>query len=310
MHLRESFAQNIDLHKSRIKPFEGFIFLCGGPTDVRSAEPVSIRDALYRELVKDESLERRIQVAEDFKDWSHDSTYSDLVLFERHLAELSSVIVLVVESPGAIAELGLFSIIKEFQDKLLVFMETDNYNADSFIRLGPIDYLEKSHRNYANCQRWTRKINGKLVFDPTKAIELQQELAESVKARVEHPTKERIFDSTQWIDCALLLCDFLNLHSALTLREIRELFAAFGIQKTDTEVKQKLFLLERVGLLKMEPKGEQRFYVGLISSRHFHLHLRDQRLDLDRYRSDTLEIYAKEDIRRFRAIQQVRQRDV
>ncbi len=56
-----------------------------------------------------------VRIAEHYKDWSHDSIYRDLVSFERHVAELSSVIVLVLESPGSIADLGLFSVIDEFK---------------------------------------------------------------------------------------------------------------------------------------------------------------------------------------------------
>ncbi|MHB8565222.1 MAG: retron St85 family effector protein, partial [Acidiferrobacteraceae bacterium] len=102
-----------------MKPYEGFIFLCGGPANVREPRPVSVRDAIYRELAKSDDIGRRIRVAEHYKDWAHDSIYRDLVSFEKHLAELSSVIVLVLESPGALAELGLFSAIDEFREKLL-----------------------------------------------------------------------------------------------------------------------------------------------------------------------------------------------
>jgi hypothetical protein len=141
--MRNILLTKINLSESRLKPYQGFIFLCGGPTDIRSTKPISIRDAIYRELVKHRDIDGRIRVAEDYKDWSHDAIYRDLVSFERHLAELSSVIVLALESPGSIAELGLFSVIEEFKNKLLVFIETDHYQSDSFIRLGPIDYLEK-----------------------------------------------------------------------------------------------------------------------------------------------------------------------
>jgi hypothetical protein len=113
--MREELFAKIDLQASRLKPYEGFIFLCGGQTDVLSHEPVSIRDAMCRELAKDSVVKKRIRVAEHYKDWSHDSIYQDLVSFERHLAELSSVIVLVLESSGSIAELGLFSVVEEFQ---------------------------------------------------------------------------------------------------------------------------------------------------------------------------------------------------
>src|SRR5688572_25745964 len=122
--LRASLPSKISLDDSHVKPYEGFIFLCGGPADIKSTLPVSLRDAVYRELAKNDTDERRIRMAEHYKDWAHDSVYHDLVLFERHLAELSSVIVLMVESPGAIAELGLFSAVDEVRDKLLVFIDT------------------------------------------------------------------------------------------------------------------------------------------------------------------------------------------
>ena len=298
----------IDLHASKMKPYQGFIFLCGGPTDIRSNDPVSIRDALYRELAKDAEIDKRIRVAEHYKDWSHDSVYSDLILFERHLAELSSVIVLTLESPRSIAELGLFSAIAEFQQKLLVFIETTHYQSESFIKLGPVQFLEKAHSNNANCHHWLKLEGDTFVFDPTAAKSLQLELAEAVRERIKKPTRERIFQRAAWLDNALLLCDFVNLNSALTLREIRDLFSAFDCHKTEAEIRQSLYLLVRVGLLLMEPKGEQRFYVSTESRQFLNFQLRDATFDLNRFRHDVLMDYSRNDIKRFRAIQDARRR--
>lgn len=50
----------------------------------------------------------QITLAEEFKDWIHDSVYKDLLDFENDIAHISSLIVIVLESPGALAELGLF----------------------------------------------------------------------------------------------------------------------------------------------------------------------------------------------------------
>jgi hypothetical protein len=222
--MQESLCEKIDLAASKLRPYEGFIFLCGGPTDIKSVRPISIRDAIYRELAKDAGVERRIRVAEHYKDWSHESIYRDLVLFERHLAELSSVIVLVLESAGSLAELGLFSVIKEFQSKLLVVIETSHYSSASFIRMGPVDYLEKSHGNQAECHRWLAGADGEMVFDPIAAEDLQPDLAEAILKRASKPSPERNFQPGTWLDRALLLCDLLNLCSALTLREIYSLF--------------------------------------------------------------------------------------
>lgn len=293
-----------------MRPYEGFIFLCGGPTNIRSPHPASIRDAIYRELTKDANIERRIRVAEHYKDWAHDSIYKDLVSFERHLAELSSVIVLVLESAGSIAELGLFSVIDAFRSKLLVFIETSHYTTSSFIKLGPIDFLEKIHQNTAECHRWAATVGLDRSFDPKAAQALQPDLAEAVLKRAGKPAPERAFQPDTWLDGALLLCDFLNLYSALTLREIKSLYEGFGYSKSEAEIKQILFLLERVGLLAMEPKGDQRFYVSIEHRLFLKFHLRDNTFDLARFRSDTLELYEREDKKRFRAIREARDRHV
>ncbi len=306
--MRDELFAKIDLQASRLKPYEGFIFLCGGETNIRSSEPVSIRDAMYRELAKDSAVEKRIRVAEHYKDWSHDSIYRDLVSFERHLAELSSVIVLVLESPGSIAELGLFSVVDEFQGKLLVFIETDHYKSSSFIKLGPVDYLEKVHKNVAECHRWMIEVDRETRFDPKAAQELQPELAEAVLLRAKKPAPERPFRPTSWLDTALLICDVLNLCSALTLREMRSILERLGYAKTDSELRQFLFLLEKVRLIAIEPKGDQRFYVGLEDRLFFWFRLREGTVDFSRFRADQIADYAQNDKKRFRAIQEARMR--
>ncbi len=306
--MREALLSKIDLATSRLKPYQGFIFLCGGPTDVRSIKPISVRDAIHRELVKHRDFDGRIRVAEHYKDWSHEAIYRDLVSFESHLAELSSVIVLILESPGSIAELGLFSAIEEFKKKLLVFVETEHYKSTSFIKLGPIDYLEKVHSNTAECHRWMQGAGRLAAFDPAAAEDLQPELAEAVRARASKPTPERPFNHDRWLDGALLVCDLLGLCSALTLRELRRLLTGLGCTRSETEVKQLLFLLQSVGLIAMEPKGDQRFYVGIEDRQHLQFSLRDKTFDTMRFRSDLLSYYDREDKKRIRVIRDVRGR--
>lgn len=306
--MRELLLAKLNLATSRIKPYKGFIFLCGGPTDVRSVNPISVRDAIHRELVKDNDIEWRIRVAEHYKDWAHEATYSDLVSFERHIAELSSVIVLVLESPGSIAELGLFSAIEEFNKKLLIFVESDHYQGESFIKLGPIDFLEKTHGNLAECHRWTKQCGPHTVFDSDAATELQPDLADAIRLRASQAVPERALDPSGWLDVALLVCDLLSLCSALTLRELRQLLVGLGIERSETALKQTLFLLHRVGLLELEPKGDQRFYISVEARRFVRIGIQDGPFDLMRFRTDLLSEYEKGDRKRFRAIQEVRRR--
>jgi hypothetical protein len=303
--MREELFAKIDLQASRLKPYEGFIFLCGGETNIRSVEPVSIRDAIYRELAKSEAVEKRIRVAEHYKDWSKDSVYRDLVSFERHLAELSSVIVLVLESPGSIAELGLFSVVEEFRGKLLVIIETGHYQSSSFIKLGPVDYLEKIHGNSAECHRWTTDVHR--TFDPKSAQELQPELAEAVLNRANKLAPEHSFRPNSWLDAALLICDLLSLCSALTLREMKVSLEILGRPMQESELKQYLFLLEKVRLIAVEPKGDHRFYVGIDDRQFYRFHFRAG-VDLNRFRSAQVADYEQNDKKRFKAIREARLR--
>lgn len=305
--MKDKLVNNINLASTKIRPYKGFIFLCGGPADIKNPKPISIRDALCRELEKNPEIGARLALAEHYKDWADDSIYRDLMLFEKHIAELSSVIVLALESPGAIAELGLFSIIKEFQEKLLLFVDTNYYQSDSFIRLGPINYLEKQHGNMANCHSWLKSEFGRLVYDPDLVVGLQSELAEAVLERANNLTKERSFNPSAWLDITLLICDLINLNSALTLREIKDFLVDFNISWTESDVRQSLFLLEKLKLISMQPKGEQRFYIRNQSDEFMSFHVKDKAFDLFRFRSDVLDLYRRNDKKRFRAIQEARQ---
>ena len=306
--LLQRLGSEIDLERSKIKPYEGFIFLCGGPTDIKSPQPISVRDSICRELAKDAVIFDRVSIAEDFKSWNQDSLYRDLLIFEQHLAALSSLIVVVLESEGSIAELGLFSVIEEFQKKLLIFMDSSHYKEDSFIKYGPISYLEDAHNNMASCHVWLKDADSgaKKLFDKAAAQNIASDLVEEIHARLKEVGKESFFQASEWLHSALLICDILNLMAALTIREIKDFLGKINIHKSEGEVRQIMFMLKLVGMITMEPKGSQRFYMAIKNEPFLHLHLSTPGFDLDRFRSDVLSAYFEEDKKRFKVIQSVR----
>lgn len=289
------------------KALQGIYFLCGGPIDVREARPTSLRDAIYRSLASDRAIEERIRLAEHYKDWSADGVYADLIEFERHLAELSSVIVLVLESPGAIAELGLFASSQQFSEKLLLFVASSHYGDTSFIRLGPVKYLEEVYKNPAHYDAWLKDAGaGRLVFDAEFADTLADDFRNAVSSRLNKPSHEHAFDRGNWLHRSLLTCELVNLMSALTVGEIRGFLKDFGIELSQAALRQKLFLLVKIGLLKIEPSGDQRFYVSN-DAREFVSVPTDERVfDKDRFRTDVISYYTAHDKKRFRALQRAR----
>ncbi|MFZ0870565.1 MAG: retron St85 family effector protein, partial [Rhodanobacter sp.] len=160
---RREFLARVDLVKSRIRNFGGFVFLCGGRSNTSFAPILSVRHLLYNELTngKHSDIAAKLKLAEDIQDWFRGGAYNDLVTFEEHLAGLSDVIVLVVESPGAIAELGAFSISPAIADRLLVLVAEIHYEEESFIKLGPLKRLENKNSDAVLVYDWHEDTFGR-----------------------------------------------------------------------------------------------------------------------------------------------------
>jgi len=300
---RLSLGEAISLEKSKVRPYEGFILLCGGPVDGTALTPPSVRDIVFSSLEEIEAFDGRVKLAENYKSWSHDSVYSDLLTFESHIAQLSSIIVLIVESAGSIAELGLFSAMSDFQKKLLVILDNHHYESESFIRLGPIDHLEKVHGNTAHCHRWMIQDGNRLSFQADSAKGLKDDFVESINERLrENVAVEQVFDTKSWLHAALLICDLVNLMSALTVREIRDYLLGLGVPRSESEIRQFVYILQQFGMLQMEGKAGQRFYLSRKEELYLRIGLKNSAWDVNRFRADTLNYYDSSEKKRFKAI--------
>src|SRR5690606_22457931 len=78
-------------------------------------------------------------------DWIHDSIYEDLLTFESDLAKIASLVIIPLESAGAIAELGCFASNDQLREKLLVIISQKHFDKKSFIKLGPLRRIPESN---------------------------------------------------------------------------------------------------------------------------------------------------------------------
>lgn len=169
MDPRESFISNVIVSEARVRSYAGFVFLCGGKINSTTAPFLSVRHRLHYELTSGQSSDvaARIRLAEDIKDWYQNGVYRDLVTFESDLAALASVIVLIVESPGAIAELGVFTVVPQISEKLVIVIEEGHFDSDSYIKHGPVKKFEVDTGKQALVHSWLRRsFSGLESFDP------------------------------------------------------------------------------------------------------------------------------------------------
>jgi hypothetical protein len=197
------------------------IFLCGA--NPRSGK--GVRNSLGRALAT--SKGRRWSATSKAMQWSEryvvyypeeffDGLMSgphryDLLTLENILAEAVDAVVLVVESPGAIAELGAFANHPSLRKKLIVIQDEKYRHAKSFIGHGPVRLLMDQGE-------------GKVLFLPlddiqAHAVTVRRAVAAIAKA---HPSR---FDLSNVFHTPSLIIPCLFLLERLTREEIAVMVA-------------------------------------------------------------------------------------
>ena len=97
--------KDLDPTRLRIHPPKKTVFLCGGIAGA-STDVLSLRDYLFRIRNISTELSATIVLAERANALYRDTTYGDLISFEEDIARIASVVLVIAESPGSLAELG------------------------------------------------------------------------------------------------------------------------------------------------------------------------------------------------------------
>jgi hypothetical protein len=220
-----SLFQNKDI---RIARHSNLIFVCGG-----SLEKPSSRFFFKKAFNQNKKLEHlRLVVAESayttLKE-TNDFRFHNVSNFESLIADLSSCILIFLESPGSIAELGYFSASKKVSEKTLVVIDYRNQADNSFIMHGPIDRID----SIFNSRYKTRMpINNIRKHENEKEILEEKDLDFSllfkkindctpVKRYREPFNYENIFRSKSYGKAELFfLLELINLYDVVRLKDI------------------------------------------------------------------------------------------
>ena len=113
------------------------VFLCGAARDT----PGSIRDLVQQDLASARSFE--VYLPEElFADLVVGEQKENLLHLENRLANSVDVVALILESAGAIAELGAFANHEGLREKVVVIRDVRFAKDRSFLALGPIATLK------------------------------------------------------------------------------------------------------------------------------------------------------------------------
>lgn len=255
------FTEKIDIHRSHITYNPGLLFICGGECEDISKDPISVRDYAIRQITNEKILARLIQ-AEEMQSWLNSGAFEDLVLFEKALAHLADKIIIFVESPGSIAELGAFSFNEEISSKLLVFISSNYKESSSFITLGPIKKLLKNDGQSVKFYSWNEAGSTKIKSDLVKIPSLIDSIVSDIEGALGKQTVSRAFKEDNVEHRLLFICDILNLFPALQMNEILDICLMAEVDITLSDIKGYLYILTRTKLLKEVHHGETYYLIG------------------------------------------------
>jgi hypothetical protein len=255
---------SIDVKNVTVRPFDGYIFICGGSIEVKEAAFSSVRHyALSRMDADGKIAGHRIMIAEKMTSLLQGDDFGDLIEFEEHIAALSACVLIFVESPGSIAELGSFSVMPNLASRLLVVCEQrmESTLNPSFIFLGPIASLRK--RRIESVQVFPIFAEGDFGPDTQKLDDCWEYIEESVLDSLKRPVSEASFDKSLLAHQMVMTAAVIDLFVAVKFGELESILEAFGAPLSSKELRRIVRMLEQFSLIQSVTYGHDKFFFSL-----------------------------------------------
>lgn len=251
---RVSLLAGLDVHACRVEFSDApIVLLCGGL--VRDEpEPASgyksLRHAISRSLTNFEVFR-----PEEITSWHADGVFHDLMSFERELASICSLVVIILESEGALVELGAFSQLSEMSAKIVAIRSNQYASHESFINLGILRFISEKNGSSVKSYPWDIK-NATSISE-----EVIQDVASDIREELSKQSKSQLFRIDQNSHVITMICELVRLFVALKEQEIFEYLGLLGISTTRDILRGQLFLLIEFKIIKKQLYSDALFYI-------------------------------------------------
>ena len=142
---RTSLLNGLDITVCRVEFSDApVVLLCGGK--VKSGPDSGAVFCSLRHAIASHHTNFELFRPEEITSWQADSIFRDLMSFERDLASICSLVVIILESEGALVELGAFSQLSEMSEKIIAIRSSKYANDPSFINLGILRFISEKIR--------------------------------------------------------------------------------------------------------------------------------------------------------------------
>ena len=176
--------------------------------------------------------------AEDVKPLAPRGGYKDWLTFELAFSELSHLVLLFCEAPGSYAELGAFSVVPEIRERLLVVVDDTAWRKETFVREGPLEYLEIMYPGTAVLVLKTEEVGlgpGSYGVDINLSAFIAK-LEPAIISRFKEVRDDRSFNPERTGHLFKLMTGIIQDYGALKEVELRFIMSSIGHAVSDEEL--------------------------------------------------------------------------
>lgn len=301
-------VDRIDPGTIHVRAPSPLIFLCGGQTDVKNQKPISLREAFTRIYTNKDLSSYYTIMPEDFRVFPPHGQYTDILSFETEFAEIVDLVILFSESQGSFTELGAFSMIKEIADRLLVVIDDENYNADSFIKLGPLLFLQNNVGQSSVCVVNRNELNIRSIKDVTDLNigVFENRIVAAINARKSEVKEPTTFNPDRPGHIIKLIVGLIQHYGALTVDEIEKLVDGFAVKLKTGKLADYLLCAINAEWIIKDRRGFVDYYCAVPNKGDALVYKLRKEKDIeprDRWRAQVSEFWKANDDARFSVIQ-------
>jgi hypothetical protein len=273
---------SIHSKNTRLKSDSIIVLVCGAGAP---AKKPSKRDVLLAYAEKNLHQYKFYQAEQAFVALG-ELEQKDLLSLEGEFSKYTDCIIIILESPGAFAELGAFAMKENIAEILLLINEKQYEKETSFINLGPIKKTNK-HSKFGKC----------IYADFDRLLLSAGEIEERLNSKLKR-VKNKSFNLSTFSELddkdhkikMLFYCDLIALFSPISKKEFHYLLKEIYGKQNDYTMKIEFGMLEALHLIESKKIGNEEVYCRSLNDKFYFY---DFALNLDSLRAEVVNYYSK-----------------
>lgn len=248
---------DLDKERLRVRQPKKSLFLCGGIIGGTN-EAASLRDYIFRIRSIETDLPARVVLAEAANQLYRETAYGDLITFEEDIARIASIVLVIAESPGSLAELGAFASNPTIRKGLRVIVRDDHWTRESFIRYGPLERVHAQNSDHIGVYPWKIEQSGYLDVD--QADRDYPAIAEFIRHQLEEVDKSIAFPKDLEAELFYTIYWIIYLGAAISFSSIFALAQELFPNLQQKVVKNKIYCMMVAGWIDKKTYSNKTYY--------------------------------------------------